>query len=72
MFMHVLYFGTFTDASVAEEWLKANLDGIASITTHDYEPYMCKFYTAFDLTESQQESVVNAVKPTAVMMNEEL
>ncbi len=72
MFMHVLYFGTFTDADIAEEWLKANLDGIESSCTYDYEPYMCKFYMAFKLTERQVQIIVDTLKPTAVMLNEEL
>ncbi len=72
MFMHILYFGTFTDADIAEKWLKANLDGIESSCTYDYEPYMCKFYTSQELTERQQQIVVDTVKPTSYMMNEEL
>lgn len=72
MFMHILYFGTYTDAEKAEKWLKDNLDGIASSATCDYEPYMCKFYTAIELSESQQKTIADTVKPTATMMNEKL
>ena len=71
MFMHVLYFTTFTEADTAENWIRANIE-IESSCTHDYEPYMCKFYTSVALTERQQQIIADTVKPRSCLINEEL
>jgi len=70
LFKHILYFDSPEERDAAEGWIKANFEMEDSHSAYDDTIYC--FYTSVQLTERQQQIIVDTVKPSSYMTNEEM
>ena len=77
MFKHILYFICIVDRETAEEWILANFEVVDKDTDDacynaETGMHLCQFifYVSPNLTERQQQIIIDTVKPYSYLVNE--